>query len=104
MRLPTFQEIAADEKELAVYNLPAEGKWLISGPPGSGKTIMALYRTKRLAHLKGSGSQMMFAVYNHTLNRYLQDAIRVMAIDGVSSTWYSWFCSFYSKVMRSWVP
>ena len=97
MQLPTFQDIAQDDKELAVYNLPIKGNWLITGPPGSGKTVMALYRAKRLQDAKAPG-RLLFTVYNNTLNQYLSDAIAEVGLSGQTSTWHRWFRQLYRTI------
>lgn len=99
MKLPTFQEIVKDEREMDVYNLPAEGHYLITGPPGSGKTVMALYRAQRL-NKGGINQRLVFAVYNRALNQYVSSAAMSLKIEGLTKTWHSWFWSLHWKIAR----
>ena len=90
--LPSFTELSPDQEN--VFNLPAEGNHLIAGPPGSGKTVVAVYRTQMLAQ------KTNFLVYNKTLNQYLAMALSQLGLEGYSSTFHSWFCSWYTQQFR----
>lgn len=46
MRLPTEKELSPEQRE--VIFAPPEGTALVVGPPGSGKTVVALFRAKFL--------------------------------------------------------
>ncbi len=46
MRLPSFNEL--DEKQLVVYEQAPDSSILVVGPPGSGKTSMAIWRARLL--------------------------------------------------------
>ena len=41
MKLPPYNLLSREQSD--VYELPLEGKFLIVGPPGSGKTVIALH-------------------------------------------------------------
>lgn len=43
---PVYEDLS--EEQLEVVFLPLEGRYLVTGPPGSGKTVLALYRTTAL--------------------------------------------------------
>ena len=90
MRLPTYQELSKEQD--AIYTLPLAGSYLISGPPGTGKTIVALYRTKML-HDKGQNARLL--MHSRLLSQYTLSAISQLGISGSVDTFHSWFCGFY---------
>ena len=49
MRLPTYDEIARDEKQLEALETPLDESLFAVGPPGSGKTVLAVRRAQMLA-------------------------------------------------------
>lgn len=92
MRLPTYQELS--KEQLEIYNLPLEGSYLVSGPPGTGKTVMALHRAQILEEI---GVEPQVLMYNNTLEDYTDDASRELEIAGHVDTFYSWFWHGYSE-------
>jgi DNA helicase IV len=99
MRLPSYQELSKEQDR--INNLPLDGSYLVTGPPGTGKTVMALYRsqmlTKRNAHVQ-------LLMYSRLLSQYTETAIRELGIDGVVRTFHSWFTSFYRSTYRQAPP
>ena len=80
--LPGVQDLSK-EQEAALA--PGEGRRLIVGGPGAGKTIVALLRARR--HQR-EGNEYVFLVHNHLLHR----ASVQQFPDALSSdTWMSWF-------------
>ena len=68
MRLPTYEEIARDEKQLKVYETRADESLFVVGPPGSGKTVLAVHRAQILA---GAGKPVVLVTYNRVLRRLI---------------------------------
>ena len=62
MDLPSYDDL--DESQDAVLFLPLEGNWLITGPPGTGKSVMSLFRLQRM---NNQGNQTELLVYNRCL-------------------------------------
>ncbi len=94
--LPGIHELTK-EQEL-VRALPKEGRHLIVGGPGTGKTVMALLRARR--HER-SGDDYKFLVYTHLLHR----ASRALADEQIAaSTWKSWFWKIYPRAVGKGVP
>ncbi|HOP61704.1 MAG TPA: DUF2075 domain-containing protein, partial [Candidatus Saccharicenans sp.] len=65
IKLPKLEELSPDE-QLEVTNLPLDCTYVVTGGPGSGKTILGLYRAKALMN-DNSQCNIMFLVYNKTL-------------------------------------
>ena len=49
MRLPTYDELASVEEQLQVLEHPLDQSLFVAGPPGSGKTVLALQRAQMIA-------------------------------------------------------
>lgn len=83
--LPGIQDLNKDQDEALA--LPSEGQHLIIGGPGTGKSVVALLRARRLAHDKQTYRTL---VYNHLLdhsNRHLFGSEQTLS----AKTWESWF-------------
>ena len=66
MRLPTYEEIARDENQLDVYETPFDESLFVVGPPGSGKTVLAVHRAQMLA---SDDIPVVLITYNRMLRR-----------------------------------
>ena len=94
--LPSIRDLTKEQER--VRSLPAEGRYLIVGGPGTGKSVLALMRAKRLAD---EGLAYRFLVYNHLLdraNRKLFDG------DLQSRTWIRWFLRRFTAITGQVVP
>lgn len=65
MRLPPESALGLEQKE--VINAPSEGTILVVGPPGSGKTVVAVLRERALKKRRESVASVVF---NNVLTRY----------------------------------
>ena len=68
MRLPTYDEIAGDDEQLSVYEAPFDDSLFVVGPPGSGKTVLAMHRAQMLA---SAGRAVVLITYNRMLRRLI---------------------------------
>ena len=66
MRLPTYEEIARDENQLDVYETPFDESLFAVGPPGSGKTVLAVHRAQMLVE---ASIPVVLITYNRMLRR-----------------------------------
>ncbi len=91
--LPNIEDLSKDQERVRL--LPREGRHLIVGGPGTGKSVIALLRTRR-HHRTGDGQDYVFLVYN----RLLLQASREL-VDGAinAETWMTWFKSVYSRAL-----
>jgi superfamily I DNA/RNA helicase len=78
MRLPSFNQLSADQR--AVYFRPPSSSLLVVGPPGSGKTSMAIWRAKTVASGEVPSSAMLI-----TKNRLLASVAGRLALEQNSS-------------------
>jgi DNA helicase II / ATP-dependent DNA helicase PcrA len=92
-RLPDIQDLSKDQERARL--LPREGSYLIVGGPGTGKSIIALLRTR--AHHRPKGAQeYVFLVYN----RLLLEASRELVGNAINAhPWKTWFKGMYKRAL-----
>ena len=88
--LPGIQDLSKEQE--AARALPREGQHLVVGGPGTGKSVLALIRTRR--HHR-DGDDFVFLVYNHLLNR-ASDQLFGSGLAG--KTWIGWFLDTFSQM------
>ena len=96
--LPGIDELNKDQDEALA--LPLEGQHLIVGGPGTGKSVIALLRARRLAT---EGKTYRVLVYNHLLNGSNMHLFG-MAKPLVSRTWEKWFRSMWKYIFEVAAP
>lgn len=82
-RLPDIQELSTQQRD--ALDLPLEGRHLIVGGPGTGKSVVALLRARALAR---ENKNYLFLVYNVLLDKncYAFGGAALRAV-----TWKKWF-------------
>ena len=94
--LPGIQDLSKEQE--AVRALPKGGQHLIIGGPGTGKSVLALLRARRLREER---EPYVFLVFNHLLDR----ASGQLFGNGLSSrTWDAWFRVMFREVAGQPVP
>ncbi|MGL5336574.1 MAG: AAA family ATPase, partial [Enterovibrio sp.] len=88
MKMPNARQISEEQQDI-FEEAPIDGSILVSGPPGTGKTVIAFLRAHLLAKKKQNVTVLMF---NRVLRRYTENVAQ--SIDG----------SVESKTMHSWFP
>jgi superfamily I DNA/RNA helicase len=81
MRLPTWDELIEEQK--GVMEHPLDRALFVAGPPGSGKTVLAVQRAEAVA---GQGKTVALVTYNRMLRRL---ATLLSEGDAVSRTMHS---------------
>ncbi len=85
--LPGIEDLSKEQE--AVLALPIEGRHLVVGGPGTGKTVLCLLRARRLAQKR---EEYCFLVWNHLLLR----ASQALFPEGLrAETWVKWFWDTY---------
>lgn len=86
MRLPAFEDLSKEQD--LVYNMDLDGNYLVSGPPGTGKSVMALYRAQVLTFDERQPAVLM---YSKALQQYTEQAAKELDVAGHVTTFHSWF-------------
>lgn len=93
MKLPNTEEL--NEEQFKVLMAKLDTDILVIGPPGTGKTVMALYRAQ-IIHRKNRDSKFWIIMYNRILRRYTENNLDSGSFSGgdrVASrirTMFSW--------------
>lgn len=70
LRLPTYDDLSRNAKQLEVYETPARESVFVVGPPGSGKTVLAIHRSMLLVE---AGCPVVFITFNRMLRRLTEE-------------------------------
>lgn len=99
MRLPTFEDLTKEQD--LIYNLDLDGNYLVSGPPGTGKSVMALYRAQVLTFDDREPALLM---YNNVLQQYTEQAAHILDVAGFVRTFHSWIWRFWREHFKQQPP
>lgn len=90
MRLPSYQDLSKEQDR--INNLSLDGSYLVTGPPGTGKTVMALYRASMLQSKRRPVKLLM---HGRLLSQYTRSAVDELLIDGSVSTYHRWLTDYF---------
>jgi len=97
--IPTAAELTPEQQ--AVFDLPANGRYLVTGPPGTGKTVLALLRARRLVEQK---RRPTIVLYNRALGTMVASEARALGIEDRVRTYHQWFGTMYGTVTGQLAP
>lgn len=95
LELPRFEDFDPEQDD--ILNLPLDESHLVTGPPGSGKTIMAILRAEMLTKVE---EPTLLLMYGKLLSSYTTAAVSSRDIEGIVSTYHSWFPRFFRRTYR----
>lgn len=109
IRLPIFEELSKEQD--AVYNLNPLNKNLVVGPPGTGKSIVALHLASRLTRdstmlVKGR-SQVKLVMFSTLLKIWTNSAVGESELEFDSSnvdSFHHWFNNWYQFAVGQNIP
>ena len=90
-RLPKYADLT--DQQRTVLNCSYGKNMVVSAAPGTGKTVIALYRASDL--VKG-GKKILMLVYNNPLKQYLSSAVTSLGISAEVNTYFSWLWNLYN--------
>ena len=94
-QLPGIQDLNKEQED--VMALPVDGQYLVVGGPGTGKSVVALLRARKLSREK---IQYVFLVYNHLLD----ESGSQLYPDLKSITWIKWFQNWFRNITKQDCP
>ena len=100
MRMPAYEELSKEQDEVCIL-APLNQPILVTGPPGTGKTVIAFYRAETIAK---AGGALRVLMYNKVLNRFTSDASSNPDVNKNILTWDSWFSKWWFATFGERVP
>lgn len=95
-RLPGIQDLSKEQEDARA--LPLQGQHLVIGGPGTGKSVIALLRAKRL---HGENIEYVFLVFNRLLH---QSTRTLFGVTLKSYQWQSWFFRIFPELTGKETP
>ncbi|MEU2670644.1 hypothetical protein ABZ622_17555 [Streptomyces sp. NPDC007164] len=92
MKLPSLLDLTPDQ--YAVIDLPFGGRHLITGPQGSGKTVMAIYRAWMQAT---AGHPVTLITRSNLLSQYTDHSSNRLSEGFRVATFHRWLREFWNK-------
>src|SRR5262245_60215344 len=93
MRLPAYQALSKEQDR--INGLPLSGNFLVSGPPGTGKTVMAIYRASLLNKKMRRATLLM---YSKVLITYANSAVEEVGVPlDLVSTMHHWLEGYWKR-------
>ena len=103
MRLPTWDELQSVPEQRDVLEYPLDRSLFVAGPPGSGKTVLAVQRAEMAAALAADDAGPSVAIV--TYNRMLRRLLDILGEGGLrAGTMHSFIWHDYRNRMKGKVP
>jgi DNA helicase IV len=106
LRLPRWESLSQDE-QIPIINLALTRTYVVTGGPGTGKTVMAIHRAAKWKAEQDAetNGKIKFLVFNKPLMRYLKQAlIEANLPEASAQNWHPWFYKFYRDRIGTNVP
>jgi DNA helicase IV len=93
LRLPGYEELSKEQQH--IFDLPLDESHIVTGPPGSGKTVMAIYRAEMLHRTRSEPTLLL--MYGRLLSRYSTAAVRDLGIESIVFNYHAWFRDWFRE-------
>jgi len=87
MKMPNARQISEEQQDI-FEDAPIDGSILVSGPPGTGKTVIAFMRAQILSKKQQDVTVLMF---NRVLRKYTENVATQIDGNVESRTMHQWF-------------
>jgi superfamily I DNA/RNA helicase len=88
-------------EQARILRLPDEGRYHIGGPPGTGKTIVALLRAHAMA---ARGNRTNVVVHNRLLQSYCKQWLESRRLRLGVDTYHRWFSAHFKRTYGAYPP
>ncbi len=92
LRMPGVDDLTPEQDR--ILRLPDEGRYFVGGPPGTGKTIVALLRAHAMTARDNHPGILM---HNRLLKSYCAQWLSSRRLSIKVDTYHSWFGSHYFR-------
>jgi len=99
MIIPALSELT--DEQLEIQDLPINGRYMIIGGPGTGKTSLALHRTKHIIY-DNPNSKIASFLFTNALNDFFADGINTLEIRSNVCVWAKWQMAFLKRHGITW--
>ena len=97
MSLYIPEEFELSERQKDILKLPINENYLITGGPGTGKTVLAVYRAK-MAVEASDYKPVLLLVYNNPLKEYISSALKQKFYYNIDvNTYHQWIYDIYRE-------
>jgi DNA helicase II / ATP-dependent DNA helicase PcrA len=100
MRMPNYEELSQEQDNVMSF-APTDRAILVTGPPGTGKTVLAYYRG---CTLKDQNIDPRIAMYNKVLVQYTKAAYQNKELNKNVSTWHNFVYGWYRSMFGNMPP
>ena len=90
MQLPSFDQIKENEEQFEIFERPANESLYVIGPPGSGKTVLAIQRARTIAE---QHAEVLIVTFSRPLCRLVDQLSTDLPIQ--ASTMHAFVYSHY---------
>lgn len=102
-QLPAYTNLT-DEQRIVV-NLPMDKNHLVTGGPGTGKSIVAIYMAKKAADAAApAGRKVIILVHNWPLAAFMKSAVKDLGLEVKVDTYHSWMARFFINESEAYPP
>ncbi len=100
MKTPSYEDLSKEQDAICVL-APLDGATLVSGPPGTGKTVVAFFRAEIAAKKQQTPRLIMF---NTVLWKYSRNASTNKVVTRGVRTFNSWLWNWWKRVFAADLP
>ena len=94
MRMPNSTQMSQEQKNIYL-NAPLTGNIIITGPPGTGKTVIAFLRANTIAAKKNDKAKVQVIMFSKVLSRYTNNLSNSKY---TVSTMHQWFFNWWRNL------
>jgi DNA helicase IV len=95
INMPTYKQLS-DEQKSILEDASFDKTLMVTGPPGTGKTVIALWQSKQLSNARDT--EVSLIMYNRVLRKYTEGWKDLKASKVKVKTYHSWTSKVWTDV------